>query len=153
MIAVLRSLPQGIFWYPAVAIMVVLTLRSVLTLRPPASDRPPRVASRGSRYSRYRSMIDRAISGDRRGRRDANGRARDALEFERVCVGLLLLAGGYDGYSRAACRDYIASSAGSELTEALAEHLRGVPDPRVAADSGLPERCERVLRAVENQRS
>ena len=146
MIDALRALPGGVFWYPAVAIMIVLAVRSVLMLRPPASERPPHVGLRGSQYARYRSMIERATRGDRRGE-------RDALELERVCVGLLLLAGGYDGYSRAACRDYIASSTRSELTDAVAEHLSGNPDRRIAAGSGLTERCERILRAVEEPRS
>jgi len=157
MIDFIRSLPQGVFWYPLVLILVFALGRVVATMSR-VSRRQRSAEKRTHVPGRYAHLVALATS-------DAHARE----ELERLCVGLLLDAAGYGGYSVERCRALKIEVAGSELEQALAYHLgdaRQLPpeegiDSRQPAESqggrtlagigALPRVCQIVIREVERR--
>lgn len=141
MIDVLRSLPQGVYWYPVVAALVIAATRTLFELAPRRpSTTQPAVPSRSSLLG-YATLIQRAGSD-----------SYAEHELERLCIGMLLQASGYRGYSVDACRAYMKHGAPAELITALREHLGDSGDHRTEPTGGtLPARCELVLRELEHQ--
>lgn len=135
----LASLPQGVYWYPAVAALLVLALRSLLSLRNGRPASPKRPASPPDAFAAYASLVERARS-DRFA----------ATELERLCMGMLLQAAGYRGYSTDACRHYAGHGAPEHLVPIIVAHLENEAAAETAESGVLPERCERILREIES---
>jgi hypothetical protein len=136
---VLASLPQGVYWYPAVAVLVVIAVRALLSLRTGRRAASRTEAGAPSALAGYASLVERARS-DRLA----------ASELERLCMGMLLQAVGYRGYSTDACRHYAGHGAPEHLVPVIVAHLEDA-GPMATAESGvLPARCELVLRELES---
>lgn len=140
MIDLLRSLPQGVYWYPLVAALVVSAVRTLVELAPRRPPAPRTDPDAHSALLGYATLIQRA-----------GGDSYAEHELERLCIGMLLQASGYRGYSVDACREYMRQGAPNELVSALREHLGEAP-PRLSGTGGtLPARCELVLNEIEHQ--
>ncbi len=141
MIDVLRSLPQGVYWYPVVAALVIAATRTILELAPRRRTTSRQGSTARSSLLGYATLIQRAGSD-----------SYAEHELERLCIGMLLQASGYRGYSVDACRAYMRHGAPPELVPALREHLGDPKDGHTEAVGGtLPTRCELVLRELEHQ--
>jgi hypothetical protein len=134
MLDFVRSLPQGLLWYPAVIVLAVMAVRPIARL----------VRSSGKRRRHRSGGASRLEAYDDRIRSESTDAA-----LERSCIGMLLVAHGYSGYSIANCRDYLSHGADETIQTALSDHLTGAPDR--AAESGLPSRIETVLTHIETQ--
>ncbi|MFW5741677.1 MAG: hypothetical protein ACOC2D_00250 [Spirochaetota bacterium] len=135
---ILASLPQGVYWYPAVAVLVVIAVRALLSL-PTGRRAGPRTEARApSALAGYASLVERARS-DRLA----------AAELERLCMGMLLQAVGYRGYSTDACRHYAGHGAPEHLVPSIVAHLEQPGTVATTGSGTLPERCELILRELE----
>ena len=134
----LGSLPQGVYWYPTVAALLVVAVRALLLLRASrtASTRPN--ANAPGALAGYASLVERARS-DRFA----------ASELERLCLGMLLQAAGYRGYSTDACRHYVEHGAPQHLVPVIVAHLENTAAAATAESGVLPERCEVILHELE----
>lgn len=151
MIDVLRSLPQGVYWYPVVAALLIVATRTLLYLTPRRRATTEIGTAARSTLHGYATLIQRAGSD-----------SYAEHELERLCIGMLLQASGYRGYSVDACRAYMKHGAPATLIAALHEHLGDPSDapaespceqssePR-GTGSTLSTRCELVLRELEHQ--
>ena len=118
----LQSLPQGMLWYPAVLVLLIVAVRIVLDVaRAPRRERP-RIARVPSRFEEYEDRI--------------NLRSAHAT-LERNCIGLVLTAEGYSGYSVNNCRHYVENGASPEIRQVIREHLE---DGGVMGRRELPRR-------------
>ena len=130
-----QSLPQGFLWYPVVAGLVFLAVRTILLARGAARRRSDQ---KGRPATRFEELDDRI-----------NHRSAHA-SLERTCIGMVLTAAGYSGYSIDNCRRYLASGAPQEVERAIQDHLDGAPD-RTGEQGLLPSRIETVLTYIESQ--
>lgn len=135
----LASLPQGVYWYPAIAVLLVIAARALLSLRGTRRRAPRSNPAAQGALAGYASLIERARSDQ-----------YAAGELERLCVGMLLQAAGYRGYSIDACRHYLEHGASERVAPAVAAHVENERDGATAASGVLPERCELVLREIES---
>jgi hypothetical protein len=131
----IQSMPQGFLWYPVVLAMIVVAGRTILLARRGASRN---VGTGGRPATRLEEFDDRV-----------NQRASHA-GLERSCIGMLLTAAGYSGYSINNCRDYLERGAPEPVDRAIREHLDGVPEQPVPRGQ-LPSRIETVLSCIERQ--
>ena len=135
MIDFIRSLPQGVFWYPLVHALMVGLGRLVVAMSRVSQDRPIR-EKQTSPPGRYVHLVALAQT-------DAHAQT----ELERLCVGLLLEAKGHGGYSVDRCHALKNEAIGSELEQALTAHLgepktlsTGHGNRRVwSSSAGLPD--------------
>jgi hypothetical protein len=117
MIEFVRSFPQGVFWYPLVLVLVFALGRLVVQTTRIARSR--RTSEKSTHVpGRYAHLVAIASS---------DSHARE--ELERLCIGLLLEASGYGGYSVERCRSLMAEVPGSSLEQALAYHLGDTDRP------------------------
>ncbi|HKJ84906.1 MAG TPA: hypothetical protein VKA06_02465, partial [Spirochaetia bacterium] len=107
MIDVLRSLPQGVYWYPIVAALLIVAARTLLELAPRHTTMTEIGTPARSTLLGYATLIQRAGSD-----------SYAEHELERLCIGMLLQASGYRGYSVDACRAYMRHGAPTELIPA-----------------------------------
>lgn len=112
MLDLIRSLPQGVFWYPLVLALAFIAGRGILALVPRREREQHFTSQTTTPLIGYAHLIRRAAS--------------DTLaqgELERVAMGLLLQAAGYRGYSVDACRGFIAREGDEELVALVESHL------------------------------
>jgi hypothetical protein len=145
MIAILRSLPQGMFWYPLLAFLAFGFVRVVLSVS--RQFRSPKSAPAGGSdpLISLAGLVDRA---------QTDNFAR--MELERHMIGLLLQVNGFTGYSVESCRSFVASlpanPAADEQAAAIESHLTDSQRGTIsvgASGSGLSARVETILEAVE----
>lgn len=144
MIAFIRSLPQGMLWYPTVLALAFVIGRSLWkTRRPDTRARATENVSTDNLAALTRLTT--------RARTDMNARR----ELERRCVGLLLQANGYPRYSVENCRAFLADTPDSDVTGALRAHLHDITQPanrepaQNAGNRSPKERIATILSAVE----
>lgn len=151
MLELLSALPQGLYWYPLVAGLVVITVRTLVGLWGGRREQPEARPHASTQLAGYAHLIRRATS-------DSYAEA----ELERLCIGMVLQANGYRGYSVDACRHYTSHGAPPELAAAIEEHLgnavrlgasrRPPGETRAFAggpESTLPPRSELILRHLQ----
>lgn len=112
MLDLVRSLPQGVFWYPLVLALAFIAARTVLGLVPRRREPAPAARATTTPLLGYAHLIQRAATDT-----FAQG------ELERVAMGLLLQASGYRGYSVDACRAFMAQETDDALVALIAAHL------------------------------
>ena len=104
----IQALPQGFLWYPVVLVLLIVGVRIVLlTAR---KLRPSRRRSPAIR-TRFQEFEDRI----------GHPSLREGLK--RSCIGMILTAEGYSGYSVANCRDFVEKGAPEEIRQAITDHL------------------------------
>jgi hypothetical protein len=106
--AFIESLPQGFLWYPTVLVLLIIGARIILlTARRPKgrSVKPPALPTR---FEDFENRINHRSSHE---------------SLERSCIGMILTAEGYSGYSVANCRDFVEKGASEELRRVITEHL------------------------------
>ena len=137
---VLRSLPQGLYWYPVVLVLLGLLAASVVSLRGGPGEKKQGAAPKGSAFALAADLAARA-------RTDAIAR----LELERRLIGLLLQAHGYRGYSVDYCRHYAEHGASPEATRLLLDHLDDGPSASQQRAGALPQRIDELMSLLEKE--
>jgi hypothetical protein len=112
MMDVIRSLPQGLFWYPLLLLLLVVMVRTVWLVTHRRSYRVKSGATGADLLKSLELLVSKANS-DWYSRQD----------LERRCIGLLLQLNGYAGYSIDNCRSYLSAAANTEASLAIGEHL------------------------------
>ena len=134
MIDSLRSLPQGMLWYPLLLVLVFALGRVVLSVGRQFASRKLKTPPESGHLASLISLVQRAQT----------DRFADQ-ELERRCIGLLLQASGYTGYSVENCRSFLATSPTSPATAAVESHLTGIDqDDRI---NHILETVERITEA------
>ena len=130
--ALIESLPQGFLWYPTVLVLLIIGVRIILlTARRPKgrSVKPPALPTR---FEDFENRINHRSSHE---------------GLERSCIGVILTAEGYSGYSVANCRDFVEKGASEELRRVIIEHLED--GGRLATNgNGLHGRLRRMVRGI-----
>ncbi|MBU8912852.1 MAG: hypothetical protein KOO61_02435 [Spirochaetales bacterium] len=141
MIDLLRSLPQGMLWYPLLLCLTFALGRVVWSVGRQFASRKLEPPAESDHLALLALLVQRAQSD-----RFAN------QELERCCIGLLLQASGYTGYSAASCRIFLATSPGSPAAAAVEGHLTEIEQGGRAGGSASfspSHRIEHILEAVE----
>jgi hypothetical protein len=115
MVEFLRSLPQGLFWYPLVAFLVFSFGRAIWSVRWTARRSRSASDAPADQLGSVVNLVHRARTDD-----------LAEMEVQRRCLGLLLQLHGYGGYSVDNCRSFLSGVTDRELAEALTRHLRRV---------------------------
>ncbi len=141
MIDSLRSLPQGMLWYPLLLVLAFALGRVVLSVSRRFASRKLQTPPESGHLASLISLVQRAQS----------DRFADQ-ELERRCIGLLLQARGYTGYSVENCRRFLATSPTSPAAAAVESHLteNTTGSPGGGSPSfGPTDRINHILEAVE----
>ena len=141
MINLLGSLPQGILWYPLLLFLAFALGRAVWSVSRQFAPRESKTSSRPDHLASLALLVQRAQS-DRFA----------SQELERRCIGLLLQASGYTGYSVDNCRTFLAASPTSLAVSAVENHLTEVEQGERAGGSASfrpSDRIEHILETVE----
>jgi len=111
MMELLRSLPQGLLWYPLLLVLAVALARALwlVRLRSPRGAAPPRMPDH----------FDALAHEVARARVEPTSRR----DLERRLIGLLLQAHGYSGYTTDNCRAFVHAEADSPAAQAVMTHL------------------------------
>ena len=141
MIDLLRSLPQGMVWYPLLLVLAFALGRVVWSVGRQFASRKLKTPSESGHLASLISLVERAQTDQ-----FAN------QELQRRCIGLLLQASGYTGYSVENCRSFLAASPTSPATAAVENHLteNRTGSPSGGSPSfGPTDRIKHILEAVE----
>ena len=148
-IDLLRSLPQGVYWYPVVAALVIAAARALLVLAPRAerrlSRRPraqfaPRL--RHAHPARRQRLVRRA-----RARTALHRHAAPGVGLPRILGRRVSSVHEARGTSRPDSRSREHLGEPNDLTDPTDTRL----SQRRPSGSALPARCELVLRELEHQ--
>ena len=131
----IQSMPQGFLWYPVILAMIVVAARTILLAWRTSGKRAGPIGRAATRFEEYDDRINQESA---------------HAGLERTCIGMLLTAAGYSGYSIDNCRRYLGRGAPEQVERAIQEHLDGAPD-RSGPRGTLPSRIETVLTYIEKQ--
>lgn len=138
MIEILRSLPQGVYWYPLVVALIIVIGRTLYELSDRSARRRTVAGPGGNELAGWITLIERAGI-------DSYAEA----ELERHLLGLILQAAGYRRYSVDACRDYVERGASPEIAAIIREHLGDVARAPRTATGSLPARATILMNEIE----
>ena len=141
MISLLRSLPQGMFWYPLLLFLTFSLGRVVWSVSRQLSSGKSKTRPESGHLASLVSLVQRAQTDQ-----------FAHQELERRCVGILLQASGYTGYSVENCRSFLRATPTSPATAAVEGHLAEVRIGRRVSglvSSGPTDRINHILEAVE----
>jgi len=138
----LRSLPQGIFWYPFLGFLLFSLGRALWSVRAAAGTRRKTHLPEKDHIGALSALVGRAVTDQ-----------FAEQELQRRCIGLLLQLHGYSGYSVENCRKYLEGETPVEVGIALAKHLERLNQhaPERGTSRGvLSNETETILQWVEN---
>ena len=130
--ALIESLPQGFLWYPTVLVLLIIGARIILLTTGARRARRTKPPALPTRFEDFDNRINHRSSHE---------------GLERSCIGMILTAEGYSGYSVANCRDFVEKGASEELRRVITEHLED--GGRLATNgNGLHGRLSRMAGGV-----
>lgn len=136
MMDAIRSLPQGLFWYPLLLILTAVVVRTILVTTGTFRRRHRKTARATDALEALQLLVNKA---------HADWHSR--MELERRCIGLFLQASGYSGYSIDNCRRYVSRMEGMEASGIIAAHLQET-EPRAPHGGDRPATRTRGLERV-----
>ena len=135
MIEFIRSLPQGMFWYPFLGFLVFSLVRAIWSVREGVRRRRP-PADGLDRVDSVAALVRRAVTDQ-----------FAEQELQRRCIGMLLQLHGYGGYSVENCRSYLAGGPSPEVRSAIESHLerQDRQSPRRTTGDGVLSRETQII--------
>lgn len=141
MIEMLRSLPQGIFWYPFIGFLLFSIGRALWSIRVAARRQRSPAGSDTDHLGSLAALVGRAVTDQ-----------FAEQELQRRCIGLFLQLHGYGGYSVENCRNYLRGTPPVEVGIAVTRHLERLEQQtpeRGAARGVLSYETETMLDWIE----